>query len=329
MTSNKDLYSWLHGSWSQLAAYLAQQRIPQSLLITGKKGLGKQQLAQNFVKALLCEQRSIESLACGHCSSCQLFNANTHPDFTVIQPEEAGKSITISQIRGLTDFLLLSSQFNSYRALIINDAHRLTHAAANSFLKSLEEPVEKTCIILISDMPTALPATIRSRCQKLFVEAPDSEVAKQWLQQQQISEDLDILLNMAHGVPLTAQQYANEGILASRKSCFNDWLKISRQQVSPVFIAEQWQKVSDSLILFWMTTWVTDTLKCYFNQNPDKCYNPDFKPSLQELAQRLELKRLFKFYDLLLRQKKRLSSQLNKQLIFEEILINWARLSRK
>jgi DNA polymerase-3 subunit delta' len=205
----------------------------------------------------------------------------------------------------------------------------LTHAAANSFLKNLEEPVEKTCIILITDFPSALPATIRSRCQMLFVPPPESKAAIQWLQQNQISEHLDILLEIAQGSPLIALEYAKDGVLESRMSCFNDWLKISRQQASPVSIAEQWLQFSDSLLLFWMTSWVVDTLKCYFNQNPAKCYNPDFKSSLQELAQRLELKKLFKFYDLLLRQNQCLSTQLNKQLIFEEILINWSQLNRK
>ncbi len=329
MDNNKDLYPWLFSSWSQLAEYFSQQRIPQAILISGQKGLGKQKLARNFVKSLLCEQRTPEFYACGQCSSCQLFSAKTHPDFSVVQPEEAGKSISINQIRGLTSFLSLSSQFNHYRSLIINDAHRLTHAAANSFLKNLEEPVEKTCIILITDFPSTLPATIRSRCQMLFIQPPASKVASQWLQQHQVSEHLDILLEIAQASPLTALEYAKDGILETRNACFNDWLKISRQQASPVSIAEQWLQFSDSLLLFWMTSWVVDTLKCYFNQDPDKCYNPDFKSSLQELAQRLELKRLFKFYDLLLRQKQRLSTQLNKQLIFEEILINWSQLCRK
>ncbi len=329
MGNNKDLYPWLLGSWSHLIEYLGHQRIPQAVMISGQKGLGKQRLAWNFAKSLLCEQRTSEFRACSQCSSCQLFSAKTHPDFTVIQPEESGKSISIDQIRGLTSFLSLSSQFNNYRLLIINDAHRLTHAAANSFLKNLEEPVEKTCIILISGFPSALPATIRSRCQILFVPAPKSKVAMHWLQQQQISEHLDILLEIAQGSPLIALEYAKDGVLESRKSCFNDWLKISRQQASPIIIAEHWLQFPDSLLLFWMISWVVDTLKCYFNQNPDKCYNSDFESSLQELAQRLELKRLFKFYDLLLRQKQHLTSQLNKQLIFEEILINWSQLCKK
>lgn len=329
MRSNEELFPWLQPSWGQLTAYHAQQRIPQALLISGPKGVGKYELARHFSKSILCVQPTSEFKACGQCQSCQLFSANTHPDFSVIAPEESGKNITINQIRNLISFLSLTSQFDNYRLVIINDAHQITNAAANSFLKSLEEPVEKTSIVLISDNPALLPATIRSRCQKLFIKRPGSEIAKQWLKQHQISGDLDILLDLSQGAPLAAYQYANDLMLETRKACLADWLKISQQQANPVGIAEQWQQFPDSLLIFWMTTWAIDTIKCCIYQNTGKCYNSDLKLPLQELAQRLELKKLFKFYDLLLIAKNRLSTQLNRQLIFEEILINWSQLSRK
>jgi DNA polymerase-3 subunit delta' len=328
MDKNPELFPWQQSAWIQLKAYFSQSRIPQALMVTGQNGLGKQQLVYQFANALLCQNRTLAYQACGQCRSCQLLAAQTHPDLYNIQPEESGKNITISQIRKLISFLTLTSQYDTHRLVIIHNAEKMNNAAANSFLKCLEEPTERTIVILISDDPSSLPATIISRCQNLKINCPKTEHAKIWLQQQQISGDLDALLCLSQGAPLLAQQHADDQILTLRRSCFTAWLEILERRISPVSIAEQWLQFSDSMLLFWLTTWVIDIIKCHFHHNPVDFYNPDFKDDLQELAQRLELKRLFKYYDLLLRQKQNLSTQLNKQLIFEEILINWSQITR-
>ena len=287
-------------------------------------------MVNKFAKSLLCQLRTPENQACGQCQSCQLLIAQTHPDFCIVQPDEPGKNITINQIRQLISFLSLTSQYDTNRLIIIHDAEQMNNAAANSFLKCLEEPAEWTTIILVSDNPHILPATIISRCQKLKIIPPNPEQAKSWLQQQHLSSDsdLDTLLSLSQGAPLLAQEYADEQILTLRKTCFTAWLDIADCRANPVSTAEQWLQLSDSMLLFWLTTWVIDTIKCYFHHSPVDCYNPDFTQHLQELAQRLELKQLFKYYDLLLRQKHNLSTQLNKQLVFEEILINWSQITR-
>jgi DNA polymerase-3 subunit delta' len=329
MRDDEALFPWLESSWSQLEAYIKNNRIPQALIVTGKKGLGKRQLAHEFAKSLLCQQQTSDYQACDQCQSCKLLIAQTHPDLCVVQPDEPGKKITINQIRKLISFLSLTSQYGTNRLIIIHDAEQMNNAAANSFLKCLEEPAERTTIILVSDNPHTLPATVISRCQKLKINAPKPEQAKPWLQQHLSGDsDLDTLLSLSQGAPLLAQEYANDQILTLRKSCFTAWLDIAESRVNPVIIAEQWLQLSDSMLLFWLTTWVTDIIKCYFHHNPVDCYNSDFTHHLQELAQRLELKKLFKYYDLLLRQKHNLSTQLNKQLIFEEILINWSQITR-
>ena len=303
MGKDAELFPWLQSSWLQLEAYFIHNRIPQALMVTGQKGLGKRQLAYQFANSLLCPHRTSEYQACGQCRSCQLFAAQTHPDLSFIQPDEPGKKITINQIRELISCLSLTPQYNAYRVVIIENAEQMNTAAANSFLKCLEEPAEFTTIILISDKPYLLPATIISRCQKLKINCPEAELAKIWLQKQQISGDFDTLLNLSQGAPLLARQYADDQILTLRTTCFAAWLEIAETRVDPVSIAEQWLQCSDSLLLYWMTTWVIDIIKCYHRHKPDDCCNPDFNDHLQELAQRLELKRLFKFYDLLVKTK--------------------------
>ena len=326
---------WQQRQWEHLCNYIAQKRIPQALLITGNKGLGKQQLAYQFAVALLCAAPESDGTACGHCSSCLLVNAETHPDFIQVQPEEPGKGIGIGQIRSLITRLTLKPQFETYRIVIVNPADKMNNAAANAFLKCLEEPTERTLIILITEKPGLVPATIISRCQKLALTTPDKETVMAWLTETLQNNPLvlqrEALLcnvSLAQGAPLLALDYASDETLSLRNECFKAWMAIAKQFKSPVTIAEEWHKLPTSPLLFWITSWIIDLTKCVYHAQVENLYNPDLTGQFQALAQQLELKGLYKLYDLLLAARQRQDTQINKQLLFEEILIQWHELNR-
>ncbi|MEI6268690.1 MAG: DNA polymerase III subunit delta' [Methylococcaceae bacterium] len=321
---------WQQPNWTHLCEYRAQNRVPQALLISGNKGLGKQHLAQQFAFSLLCVKPQDNGLRCGHCDRCLLLNAQTHPDFIEISPEEPGKTITIGQIRSLVTRLTLKPQFESWRVVIVSPADLMNKAAANAFLKCLEEPTERTVILLVTDKPAYLPATIMSRCQKLAVAKPDKAAVVTWLEQQntEISKDNAMTLHgLAQGSPLLALDYAMDGTLALRNDCFNAWVDIAKQRRHPVAIAEGWYKLPESSLIFWITSWIMDMIKCRYPIKSDWLYNPDLIESLQELSSQLELKELYKLYDLMLVNRQRLNTQINKQTLFEEILIKWFELN--
>ncbi len=338
MTLPNQILPWQQHLWEHLCSYIAQKRIPQALLIIGNKGLGKQQLAYQFAVALLCATPKANGMACGLCSSCLLVNADTHPDFIQVQPEESGKGIAIGQIRSLITRLTLKPQFETYRVVIVNPADKMNNAAANAFLKCLEEPTERTVIILITEKPAKLPATIISRCQKLAVTTPGRETVVDWLADTLQSKsplapllqrgDLYCNVSLAQGAPLLALDYANDQTLNLRNECFGAWTGIAKQLKSPVIIAEDWHKLPASPLIFWITSWVIDLIKCFYQAQVENLYNPDLNGQLQELTERLELKGLYKLYDLLLLGRQRLDTQINKQLLFEEILIQWYELNR-
>jgi DNA polymerase-3 subunit delta' len=323
----KSILPWQQPNWEHLNSYISQQRIPQALLITGRKGLGKYQLATQFTQSLLCTARQNNGLFCNHCSSCLLFTAGTHPDFMLVTPEEDKKIIGIDAIRQLITKLTLKPQFESYRVVLINPADQLNNAAANGFLKCLEEPNERTCIVLLTEKPTKLPATIRSRCQKMTVALPTQQQAKAWLNHEKITENTDILLSLAQGAPLLAKEYAYDAVIKNRLQCFNDWLKVGKSELNPVVLAELWHKQNVAQLLFWQMTWITDMIKSRYSLNTGQLYHADLKNSLQELSLRLNLKSLYRFYDLLLRSQEKIETQTNKQLMLEEILIQWAKLN--
>ncbi|NOQ34839.1 MAG: DNA polymerase III subunit delta' [Methylococcaceae bacterium] len=322
-----EFFPWQQANWELFNRYLNQQRVPQALLINGSKGLGKQSLATQFAKSLLCSSRLTTGQGCGHCNSCKLFRAETHPDFITITPEEEGKVIGIDAIRALIIKLALKPQFDSYRVVLINPADKLNNASANAFLKCLEEPNERTCMILLTESTAKLPATILSRCQKMLVTKPDMQTAQAWLNTQQIT-NAEILLNLAQGAPLLAKDYAAAGTLPMRQQCFNDWINIAHNKANPIEIAEQWHKQQLSAIIFWMIAWVVDMIKCTHRTEAANRYNPDLETALQELAAKLNLKDLYRFYDALLQSKQKLDTSINKQLMFEELLILWSQLNQ-
>ena len=104
-------------------------------------------------------------------------------------------------------------------------------------------------------------------------------------------------------------------------------MDIAKQRRHPVIIAEDWHKLPESPLIFWITSWIIDLIKCSYQIKADWLYNPDLKEPLQELSRRLELKDLYKLYDLLLTRRQLLNTQINKHTMFEEILIKWFELN--
>ena len=185
---NNKLLPWQEGNWRQLYGYIRQNRLPQALLISGNKGIGKTALARHFAHSLLCLQSGPEGFCCGTCRYCSLLEAGSHPDFLEVTPEEEKKSITINQIRAVIGDTFLKPQYDQQRVVIIHPADTLTVPAANAFLKCLEEPAERTVFILLTEKPSKLPATIISRCQHIIAQPPTTELLCQWLKLNNIIE---------------------------------------------------------------------------------------------------------------------------------------------
>jgi DNA polymerase-3 subunit delta' len=326
------IYPWQQAIWQHLIAYLAQQRIPQALLITGVAGVGKRYLAEAFASAVMCHTPLSDFSACGTCQSCTLLAAQTHPDWLVVEPEEPGKAIGIDKIRQLIVKLALKPQFESYRVVLISPAEQLNNASANAFLKCLEEPTTRTCLILVTDKPSRLPATIRSRCQTLMCSAPEINLAKQWLEQQGVQQHSEVLLSLAQGAPLIAKAYADQDMLAIRQNYFEAWLQVAEAKKNLLQLAEQWQKpdaLDLNVLLAWLQGWVMDMIKLAYQANDRQLHNPDMKKTLQALVKRLELKPLYAFYDSLLIARSQLSTPINKQLLLEQLLIRWSQLNTR
>lgn len=102
--------------------------------------------------------------------------AHTHPDIVWLEPQSKSRQITIDEVRDLIRQLSQTSFAGGWKAGVILCADRMTDQAANALLKTLEEPSAKTLLILITDEPQSLLATISSRCQRISLSDEDEEV---------------------------------------------------------------------------------------------------------------------------------------------------------
>jgi len=165
-----------------LNTFIRNGVIPHALLFTGMAGVGKQAAARTFAMACNClENRPDESSVnskkpvssekpesagpCGVCSSCRKILSNSHPDVIEIKP--SGPYIRISQVRDLCEILAFKPYEARIRAVIISDAQTMNTAAGNALLKLLEEPPDRTILILTATEKSDLIQTIASRCQHI------------------------------------------------------------------------------------------------------------------------------------------------------------------
>jgi len=159
--------------WARLTARLADERLPHALLFTGAPGIGKALLARRLAGRLACTAAD-DRRPCGECNGCRQVLVATHPDLLAIaapdrsRKESRKKEIGIDQARELKRFAQLHAVAARRKMAIVDDADRLSIAAQNALLKTLEEPPGQALIVLVTAAPGALLPTVRSRCQRVL-----------------------------------------------------------------------------------------------------------------------------------------------------------------
>ena len=203
-----DLLPWHAAACDRLSAAVANGRLPHGLLLQGPAGVGTERFASALAAALFCTGRRDRLEACGQCPECHLSKAGTHPDVHWVRPIEDKKSIGVDQVREMCEQLAMTSMRRGYRVAIVAPADRLTPQAQNALLKTLEEPAPRTVIVLVTARPSALLATLRSRCQRIEVARPRQDEAARWLTQTLGRPVPPRLLVVAGGAPLKAVDLA-------------------------------------------------------------------------------------------------------------------------
>lgn len=162
---------------ASLKASHAAGRLAHAYLIIGSprgEGLVFARAAASFV---LCKDFAPP---CGHCVACRQVEARTHADVLWLEPEKKSRIIGIEPVREACGQLAQKSYEGGWKVAILLHADRLNQEGANAFLKTLEEPPPRTLILLVTDSPQAMLATILSRCQRIHLGAGDHPVSQSW-----------------------------------------------------------------------------------------------------------------------------------------------------
>lgn len=233
------LWPWLQAPLQTALAQLNHHAV----LLHGLPGTGQFEFAMALTRAWLCEQSPMGqpfAPACGHCTACRLLDAGSHPDVMLVLPEalqaalgwdaaDAGESgedktdrksrkpsqdIKVDAIRAVVQFSQNTASRGRAKVVLIHPVERMNAIAANTLLKTLEEPPGQVRFVLSGSALDQLLPTVRSRCQAWALPSPEPELATQWLTGE---TGLDataarLLLQASGGQPLTARDRQAVGL---------------------------------------------------------------------------------------------------------------------
>jgi len=263
-----------------LQAFLKKERLPHALIFAGPEGTGKKLMALNLAKALNCEKNKLDP--CDECAQCHSIDNENHPDVIVISPE--GRFIKIDQMRFLIQTAYLKPMIGSNRVFIIDHAEKLNEEASNAILKILEEPPLFTLIILLTDNPSFLLPTIRSRCQIIHFSSIKKEQIESILKEKGYDEEKARLISLlAKGNLEEALSIDWEEIqekkrrtweifknLITGRNLFQTYKRLEQEAYSPEFKGE----FKDFLEL--MVSFCRDIILLKEGGDPKYLLNPDF-----------------------------------------------------
>ncbi len=304
---------WQTALLGDLLRQHAAGQLGHALMLSGPAGIGKRSFTRALVAALLCARRGDH--ACGECPSCVQLIAGSHPDLQWLrrlEDERSGRlkrDISIDQVREMIERLMLAAQNGHGKFAVIDRVDELNAAGRNAVLKTLEEPPAETVLVLLSERPLGLPATVRSRCRRLRMAPPPVAEAQAWLQAQGVD---DTWLPWSGGAPLQVVAWAADQTDAHFRRWQQAMSEIQRDRLSPLAMAAEVGKDNASLFVEWLIRWLHQCLRQSLGGRPAPVPLPLLDPLIDEaLAARGEL-----------------AGNVSPQLVLESLLSLWWRQTR-
>ena len=217
---------------------LRSGKTAHSYLFEGVPGCGRKKTALTLIQALFC--KSLPDDACGVCSSCRKVESGNHPDIHHIAPLPDKRDISIEQLRELQHILSLRPYEAPRKACIINPAERMSVNAANSLLKTLEEPPGNALIILLTENAGMLLSTVRSRCQLIrFAPLSPEHLLALLVRSGMLPEAAALVAPMAGGSLQRAVELDNEALAVRREAVLSRVSQLSLNKIATVFDAAE------------------------------------------------------------------------------------------
>lgn len=325
-----------------LRCLFENRTIPHALLFTGLAGVGKSATATSFAMACNCTGPAVARhpdrppgssgfFYCGSCSSCRKILAGNHPDVLHIKPST--RHVKIDQIRSLIENLAMKPYEAQLRVVIIAEAQSLNPSAGNALLKVLEEPPDRTLLILTAPQPEDMLPTIVSRCQIVrFNPVSRTSIAAVLSEDHGLSpENAKVLSAMANGSLRRAVELHRSGWQRHR-----DWLLSAsglgetEMTASPplgllLAFAERLAARKNQVLmtLETMLTWLRDLLVCRHDQ--ERVINSDLIDKLSKVSQKIPEAAVLKMMEIILSTQKDIEANANLRLALEVMMLRLAR----
>jgi len=193
-----------------LSRFILADRLSHAYLFVGEKAFGKE-LALEFSKALFCRERAGDG--CGNCVACRKVDHGNHEDLIFVEPD--GNSIKTEAVERIIAAISYKS-LGECSIIIIDRADKMTEAAQNKLLKTLEEPSGNTVIILLAERREMLKPTIVSRCVSFYLQDGDT-LADEGL----LALATDFIRLCADGEAYFKKAALLEDVIRERASCLN------------------------------------------------------------------------------------------------------------
>jgi len=302
-----------------------------SYILTGYDETVSFEMAQWLFSSLACIDKS--NWPCGDCLNCHQLVSGVFPDYYQIELGDEKQNISIEQIKDMISRLSLSSFSNNYRFVLIKNAETLSLSAANSLLKTLEEPGARIIIVLLATDLGTLPSTIASRSQIInFRQVPSNILFDHLIKNGGLKRSLaKSIARLSLGKFGLAQRYLNDNqeyerrlemaqnFIAVLGADVSQRLKLT-QNIFSKKDAKTDVKLCQEIVLIWQTV-IRDIMLLNLNQ-PELIQNDCLRSALEEQRYKFDLKRLISATKLLNQAKLYLSSNVNAQMALENALLN-------
>ena len=207
--------------------------------------------------ALLCSEAELKK-PCGACKGCRAYRQGAHGDLMILVREEGKRAIGIEQVRSATRFLQQTALYGERKVLLVQEADLMTPAAANSLLKTLEEPSGSSLLLLSTAAAWRLPPTVRSRCQTLRLPKASPASAALWLAEQSgwPPDEVDKALRMTDGNPVSALDKASRDAMYFSGALEESFGSLLGSIPTHAGVPEAWSRAEPEMLLERLLPWI-------------------------------------------------------------------------